>query len=272
MKTFEELILTSGDVAAIKKEVFIDAVRAEAEPRRVFKNLVTVSPRREPRIKVPIYQPITATKVTTEGTLPAETEVTYSTVEITAEEYGVYKRFSRRVQAETDVDVVRLAIEEAGIALANAENQMIADKLEAVTNTVTPETAGTLKMKDILQGIVDVAGRKERATTVVVTPKGLTDLLKDAEFREATTFLQPAPPVITGQIGLVAGLNLFVDDQLDSTKALVMDGKRAGVELIFEDITAEKEIEINRVLKYYFYMSAGFEVINSNAVAVITPV
>jgi len=279
VKSLEELELTSTDINAVAPKVIMDIVEKEARAKRVARQLFRINRdlvgAKGRSIHVPKRGALVAYSVS-EGQAIPESELAYSTVEITPAKVGVRATITQEAIDGTELDVIRDSIEEAGEALANKEDTELLNKLLTFTNwenvSVAPETTGTLSYNDAVKARTKVLVAKYQPNTLVVHPDEEADLLKDAKFIDASQY-GAREPILNGEIGKFAGLKVLVTQNMPAGKAIVMDTTRTAWMAIKRDLqlkrfdNAEKDrVELN------FFMEFGAEVVNTGAIAIITVV
>jgi len=278
MKSIEELAVdvSSTLVQQILPKRILEQVEVAARASRKARNLVRVNRdlvgAKGRSIVIPKRGQLTASSVT-EGVTPTTASVTYTGVTITPSKVGVGVRISQEAINGVELDVINDLINEAGEAIADKEDTDIIAAFtadEAVGATISATSAGKLQYVDILNAKTSIAAQNYKPNILLINPEQEADLLQDSKFIDASQY-GDREPIISGEIGKIAGLKVLVSQNMPSGKALVVDNTRAAMLAIKRDIDLKRKDEASTdSVELYFYTEYGVAIINPEACAIIT--
>lgn len=143
MKSLEELQLTTSDVTAVLPKVIAREVETAARPRRYGRQLLRENTdllgRPGRTIDLPVRGGITAGRVS-EGATSTIVKSAYSTVPVTPFKISAHFIVTQETINAMEMDVIEDFFDEAGHAMADAEDLEIMRELIAGTNTPETET------------------------------------------------------------------------------------------------------------------------------------
>ena len=331
MKSLEELAstITASEINELVPKVILDEVEKAARARRYGRNLIRINDdlvRTKGRsIVIGRRGTLTATDVS-EGSELSSSKISYSSNTITPTKKGVAVHITEEAIEGCELNLIRDAVEEAGIALADKED---ADILKALldytedshtfatagtwtvghplvwvdetesnissvdyddgkvvatgactidakyssltkTNFTEPTTKGTLTYESILDAVTAIRARKWTPKFIVTHPSTLGGILKSSMFVDAAKY-GSQEPIVTGEIGKIAGLKVLVTTQIPSSVALVIDPNRAGWMAIRRKLDMKRwDNPATDSIELYFYVEYGVKLTDSDAVQFIT--
>ncbi len=276
MKTLAELA-DAPNVEAIAPKVIVKQVEVAGRPNRVMAQLLKEN-------RDLIAQSGRVLRIPTRGQITAETDISigsgpttdafeaYSTTNIEVQKSGVLVRIAQEEIDGTQFDIINDHINEGGEALAQAQDAYVENKFteDGAAGTTIAESS-----YDDLYGAV-VAARTAVITdhfnpnVLVIHPDQEGTLLKDNRFIDASRY-GDRDPILNGEIGRLAGLNVLVTAELDSGEALVVDTERAGYLPLKRPVELKREEapDVDSV-NLWFYEEYGAGIVNNDAVAIIT--
>jgi N4-gp56 family major capsid protein len=165
LKSLEELALTTSDVTAVLPKVIAREVEKEARPKRYGRQLCRLNRdlvgRPGRTIDLPVRGAITAGRVS-EGATSTIVKSAYSTIQVTPFKISTAFEVTQETINAMEMDVIEDFFEEAGHALADAEDLEIMRELISGATAVTDTFSGdgsTKKFaltKDLITEIVSV--------------------------------------------------------------------------------------------------------------------
>jgi len=163
MKSLEELATGTSQILDLLPKIILDEVEEAARARRFGRNLVRINEdlvRTKGRsLVIGRRGTLTASSVS-EGGTPTENTLTYSAHTITVGKIGTCVKITQEAIDGAELNLIKDAIAEAGIALADKEDLDIVHELIGYTTASTIAAgAGTLDTgKKILEIVSDPAG------------------------------------------------------------------------------------------------------------------
>jgi len=158
MKSLEELATTTTEVTAMLPKVIIDEVEESARTRRFGRSLVRINDdlvRTKGRsIVIGRRGTLTASAVS-EGSSPTESTLSYTSHTITPSKIGTCAKISQEAIDGLELNLIKEAVTEAGIALADKEDEDIVHELIGYeTDTAVASGAETISTGDKILEIV----------------------------------------------------------------------------------------------------------------------
>jgi len=274
MKGLEELALTTTDIASVLPKIIVDQVEEVARAKRVGRSLVRVNRdlvgAKGRSLYIPKRGALTAYSLSEGEDLSSySTKATYSTVQITPSKIGLQVKITQEAIDGCEFDLIKDHILEAGEAIADKEDKDIITELLTASTSIDAATTGTLAFGDIVKARNKVLTAKYNPNALVIHPDQEADLLQDDRFIDASAY-GAREPILNGEIGKIAGLKVFVTQNMTSGKAIVLDTTRAAVLAIKRELTLKRwdnpstdSVELN------FYMEYGVEIVNDDAICII---
>ena len=151
MKSLEELAIGPGNLPELLTKVILEEVEEAARARRFGRNLVRINEDlvRTKGRELVFYRRTTLTaSKTMPGSIPTESQVSYSPNTLIVDKYAVGTKITQEAMDGSNLDLIRDTIREAGIALADKEDEVILDALferEGKTETLSAGT-GTFNL------------------------------------------------------------------------------------------------------------------------------
>lgn len=282
MKTLEELAAVSTtQIAQLVPKIILDEVEEAARARRFGRVLVRINEdlvRTKGRsIVVGRRRTISAVGVSEGASLKAQEVGTleYVANTITPTKVGTHVEITQESIEGCELNLIRDAITEAGNALAEKEDKDILTTLQACPNTINAEEEGTWSVGDNAYKIITKAVTKIKAFNwspkfLVVHPEGLKGILLSSMFIDASKY-GSNEPILTGEIGKIAGLKVLVTTNVSSKAAIVLDPDRAAWMAIRRHLDMKRwDNPDTDSIELYFYTEYGVAVTDQEALVVIT--
>jgi len=142
MKSLEELAWTTGDLPDLLTKVILAEVEEAARARRFGRNLVRINEdlvRTKGRSIIFYRRGILTAQAVSEGAVPVQSTITYTPNTLTVSKYSVAAKITQEAIDGSHLDLIRDTIREAGIALADKEDNVIVSALLGQESTLTTE-------------------------------------------------------------------------------------------------------------------------------------
>lgn len=282
MKSLEELAtIDTTAVTDLIPKVILDEVEEAARARRFGRNLVRINEdlvRTKGRsIVVGRRGVLSAAGPISEGaSLKAEDAGTlvYTASTITPVKYGTHAGITQEAIEGCELNLIRDAITEAGIALAQKEDEVILTELLTTSNTLNAEDIGTWsvdKAYEIITTAVGMIKAKNWAPKfLLIHPDDLKGILISSMFIDASKY-GSNEPIINGEIGKLAGLKILVSSNMTSGSAIVIDSDRGAWMAVRRHVDMKRwDNPDTDSIELYFYMEYGVDVTDEDAVVKIT--
>ena len=285
MKSLEELgTIKEAQIWDLIPKVILDEVEEAARARRFGRNLVRINEdlvRTKGReIVVGRRSTLSAGSVSEGASLKTSVNagtLTYSASTIHPTKVGTWAVITQEAIEGCELNLIRDAITEAGIALANKEDSDIITELLTTSNTVSAVTNGTWSVN--AYKVISAAVAKIRAANwspkfLVIHPNDLKSILTTDMFIDASKY-GSNEPILNGEIGKIAGLKVLVTTQIPdaSNVALVVDPDRAAWMAIRRHLDMKRwDNPDTDSIELYFYTEYGVELTDSDACVKITDI
>ena len=282
LKSLEELGLTEeASIADLIPSVILAEIEATAQARRFGRNLVKINDdlvRTKGRsIVVGRRGTISATDIGEGDSLSAVDvgTLTYSAHTITPTKKGTHAEITQEAIEGCELNLIRDTITEAGIALADKEDLDIITELLTGSNTINAETEGTFSVNDnaykiICKAVAEIKGKKWNPKFLLIHPDTLAFILASTMFIDASKYGSNTP-ILTGEVGSIAGLKVLVTTNVTSTKAIVVDPDRACWMAIRRHVDMKRwDNPDTDSIQLYFYTEYGLDVTDEDALVIIT--
>jgi len=281
MKSLEELAETTTSIADLVPKVILAEIEEAARARRFGRSLIRINEdliRTKGRSIVIGRRGILSASAVSEGASLKAVDVgtlSYTAHTITPTKKGTHAEITQEAIEGCELNLIRDAITEAGIALANKEDTDIVTELLTGTNIINAETEGTWSVSDnaykiITKAVTAVKGRKWSPKFLVIHPDALKGILQSAMFMDASRY-GSAEPILNGEIGKIAGLKVLVTTNMTSTKAVVVDPDRACWMAIRRSVDMKRwDNPDTDSIELYFYVEYALDVTDDDALEVIT--
>jgi len=281
MKSLEELAETTTSIADLVPKVILAEIEEAARARRFGRSLIRINEdliRTKGRSIVIGRRGILSASAVSEGASLKAVDVgtlSYTAHTITPTKVGTHAEITQEAIEGCELNLIRDAITEAGIALANKEDTDIVAELLTGTNIINAATEGTWSVSDnaykiITKAVTAVKGRKWSPKFLVIHPDALKGILQSAMFMDASRY-GSAEPILNGEIGKIAGLKVLVTTNMTSTKAVVVDPDRACWMAIRRSVDMKRwDNPDTDSIELYFYVEYALDVTDDDALEVIT--
>jgi len=274
MKSLEELgTITSGSLLDVLPKIILDEVETSARAKRFGRQLVRINEdlvRTKGReLIIARLGSLTANTVT-EGSAPTTSEVTVTTPNtITIGKIGLRAWISQEAIDASNIDVIRMQIQEAGIALAVKEDQDIIAALIAGYGSSVAMSGGTLTYAQILSAATNIRGANWDPNVIVMNPAQFAQILNSDMFTDASKY-GGREPLLRGEVGMISGLKVLVTTHMTSGKALVLDTREAGWLAIRRPVDLKRwDNPSTDCVELYFFMEYGVKATRTQAIALI---
>jgi N4-gp56 family major capsid protein len=283
MKSLEELAETTTSIADLVPKVILAEIEEAARARRFGRSLIRINEdliRTKGRSIVIGRRGILSASAVSEGASLKAVDVgtlSYTAHTITPTKVGTHAEITQEAIEGCELNLIRDAITEAGIALANKEDTDIVTELLTGTNTINAATEGTWSVSDnaykiITKAVTEVKSRKWSPKFLVIHPDALKGILQSAMFMDASRY-GSAEPILNGEIGKIAGLKVLVTTNMTSTKAVVVDPDRACWMAIRRSVDMKRwDNPDTDSIELYFYVEYALDVTDDDALEVITDI
>jgi len=284
MKSLEELAtISTTTIADLVPKVILDEVEEAARARRFGRSLVRINEdlvRTKGRSIIVGRRGILSAASVSEGAKLSDQNagtLTYTSNTITPTKVGTHVYITQESIEGCELNLIRDGITEAGIALAQKEDTDIMAALEAGSNTINAETEGTWSVGDnaykiITKAVTTVKGKKWSPKFLVMHPDALKGVLQSTMFIDASKY-GSNEPILTGEIGKIAGLKVLVTTNITSTKAIVVDPDRAAWMAIRRHVDMKRwDNPDTDSIELYFYVEYGVSVTDQDGLVVITTI
>jgi len=215
-----------------------------------------------------------ATTALTDGTEATSTSMTDTKVTLTMAEYGNVITSTSLANVATAGKADLASAELVGINLGETSESLALGALEAGSNTVTPDTAGTLDNLDLREAYTELAGAgiakfEDGRYAMFVNPSQVSDLKGDYIPIAQNTSL---PEATNGMVGSLEGFTI-IESPLVTAGEVVCFGKNAlgkAVGMQPSLVVKEGNDNLNRTVNIGWYGIMKYGIIDENAVRVIT--
>lgn len=282
MKTLEELG-TAGvsQIQDLIPKVILDEVEEAARARRFGRNLVRIN---EDLVRTKGRSIVVGRRGTLSAVSVSEGQslkslgasagtLSYTATTITPGKVGVTAVITQEAIEGCELNLIRDAITEAGIALAQKEDQDIINAFVSGAGTNTINCNGTLTYEKILQAVTAIKAKNWSPKYLVVHPSALGGILTDARFTDVSRY-GSAEPIVNGEIGKILGLKVLVTTNIgtDGNKsALVVDSDRAAWMAIRRHLDMKRwDNPDTDCIELYFYVEYGVAVTDKDAMMLLT--
>jgi len=281
MKSLEELAtIDETAITDLIPKVILQEVEEAARARRFGRSLVRINEdlvRTKGRsIIIGRRATLSAASVSEGASLKAVDAgtLTYSSSTITPSKIGTHCGISQEAIEGCELNLIRDAVTEAGIALAQKEDEDIVTELLTTSNTLNAEDIGTWSA-DKAYVIITTAASMIKAKNwapkfLLIHPDEMRGILVSSLFIDASKY-GSNEPILNGEIGKLAGLKILVTTNIDSGTALVVDSDRAAWMAVRRHVDMKRwDNPDTDAIELYFYMEYGVEVTDEDAVVMIT--
>jgi len=289
MKSLEELATTTTEVTAMLPKVIIDEVEESARTRRFGRSLVRINDdlvRTKGRsIVIGRRGTLTASAVS-EGSSPTESTLSYTSHTITPSKIGTCAKISQEAIDGLELNLIKEAVTEAGIALADKEDEDIVHELIGYeTDTAVASGAETIstgdKILEIVSDPADVVSSVDYYDGKIVT-SGAGTITYAKTTRTYVKEVSTAGSLVYKDIAAAAGdirarkwkanflMKVLVSTQIPDGVSLVVDSTRAGWLAIKRNIDLKRwDNPQTDSVELYFYMEYGVAVTDEDAIVVL---
>jgi len=274
MKSLEELgTITSGSLLDVLPKIILDEVETAAREKRFGRQLVRVNEdltRTKGReLVIGRIGALTAGDVT-EGSSPTQqSELATTANTITIKKIGLKAFISQEAIDASNIDVIRLQIQEAGLAIAKKEDTDILNALIAGRGGSIDMSGGTITYAQIITAATEIRALNFDPNVIVMNPTQFGQILNLDMFTDASKY-GGREPLLRGEVGMISGLKVLVTTQIAAGKALVLDTREAGwlairrpVDLKRWDNPGTDSVEL------YFFMEYGVKATRADAIRFI---
>jgi len=281
MKSLEELAtIDETAITDLIPKVILQEVEEAARARRFGRSLVRINEdlvRTKGRsIIIGRRATLSAASVSEGASLKAVDAgtLTYSSSTITPSKIGTHCGISQEAIEGCELNLIRDAVTEAGIALAQKEDEDIVTELLTTSNTLNAEDIGTWSA-DKAYVIITTAASMIKAKNwapkfLLIHPDEMRGILVSSLFIDASKY-GSNEPILNGEIGKLAGLKILVTTNISSGTALVVDSDRAAWMAVRRHVDMKRwDNPDTDAIELYFYMEYGVEVTDEDAVVMIT--
>jgi len=282
MKTLEELgTITTTIIDELVPKIILDEVEEAARARRFGRSLIKINEdlvrTRGRSIVVGRRTTLTAASVGEGAKLSAVDVSTldYTANTITPTKVGTHAQITQEAIMGSELNLIRDAITEAGIALAQKEDEDILTALLTSSNTINAVSEGTWSVGDnaykiIVKAVTTIKAAKWAPKFLLIHPDGLKGILLSTMFIDASKY-GSNEPILNGEIGKIAGLKILVSTNMTSTKAVVIDPERAAWMAIRRHVDMKRwDNPDTDSIELYFYVEYGVALTDTAACVVIT--
>jgi len=276
MKSLEELGTTgTAQIADLIPKVILDEVEEAARARRFGRALVRINEdlvRTKGRSIVVGRRSTLAAGTVGEGaslksSVNAGTLV-YTATTITPVKVGTWAVITQEAIEGCELNLIKDAITEAGIALADKEDQDIINELLTTTNTIDALAHGTWSVNAynvITAAVTAIRAKNWTPRYLVVSPAALKGILLSNMFIDASKY-GSNEPILTGEIGKIAGLKVLVTTHIPDNVALVVDPDRAAWMAIRRHLDMKRwDNPDTDSIELYFYTEYGVKLTDPDA-------
>lgn len=215
----------------LKAEVITAEVLGLARPDYRMRQLCRVIGMNNLRGSIPI-----ATKLAGFEKVPPLTEAELSANAYTTLDFELWKNVvhvavSREAETISEVNVMRIATQDAAKDLARMENKQIVEAMQGATDIVgtdwSDKSAGD-PLTDIMQAAAAIAGNAYTATHIAMDEVTYADLVSHPKITDA---MQRGTLAVTGRLPAIAGLQIIVDVAVPDDSAFVVAQRAPAVAL-----------------------------------------
>ena len=278
MKSLEELgTISVASLLDVLPRIILEEVETAARVRRFGRQLVRINEdliRTKGRELVIARLGSIVAVSCSEGATPTQEEVAIATPNtITISKIGLKAIITQEAIDSSNIDIIKMQIQEAGFALADKEDaDIIAALLGAQTSgngSIPASGSGTLTYNDIINAAAYIRGGKWEPNVIVLNPAQLDDLLKSDMFTDASKY-GGREPLLRGEVGMISGLKVLVTTVMTAGKALVLDTRQAGYLAIKRPVDLKRwDNPSTDSVELYFFMEYGAKATRIEAIAVI---
>jgi len=282
MKSLEELgTISETTITDLIPKVILEEVEEAARARRFGRALVRIN---EDLVRTKGRSIVVGRRGTLSAVSVNEGEklsskdagtLTYTASTITPGKVGTHCEISNEAIEGCELNLIRDGITEAGIALAQKEDEDIITELLTGTNLINAATEGTWSVGDnaykiITKAVTQIKALKWAPKIIVVHPDALKGILLSTMFLDASKY-GSNEPILNGEIGKIAGLKILVTTNMTSTKAVVIDPDRAAWMAVRRHVDMKRwDNPDTDAIELYFYVEYGLDVTDNDALVVIT--
>jgi len=274
MKSLEELgTITSGSLLDVLPKIILDEVEQAARARRFGRQLVRINEdlTRTKGRELIIARLGTVSAVTcNEGEAPTTSEVGVSTPNtITIGKIGLKAVITQEAIDASNIDIIRMQIQEAGYALAVKEDSDIMTALIAGYGSSVSMAGGTLTYAEIISAAGNIRAYNWEPNVIIMNPAQFSQILASDMFTDASKY-GGREPLLRGEVGMISGLKVLVSTQIASGKALVLDTRQAGYLAIKRPVDLKRwDNPATDSVELYFFMEYGVKATRTEAIALI---
>ena len=215
-----------------------------------------------------------ATTALTDGTEATSTSMTDTKVTLTLAEYGAVITSTSLANVATAGKADLASAELVGINMGETQDALALAALEAGTNTIAADTAGTLDNLDLREAYTDLASAgiakfEDGRYVAFVNPAQVSDIKGDYIPIAQNTNLEAAT---SGVVGSLEGCTIVESSQVTAGKVVVM-GKNALGKAVGQApslVVKEGSDNLGRTVNVGWYGIMKYGIIDQNAVRVIT--
>lgn len=279
MKSLEELAtIGTGTIAELVPRIILEEVEEAARARRFGRSLVKINEdlvRTKGRSIIVGRRGILAAESVGEGASLKAVDVgtlTYSSSTITPTKVGTHCGITQEAIEGCELNLIRDGITEAGIALAQKEDSDIITALLTSSNTLNATGLGTWSVNAygiITTAVTVIKGANWVPKYLIIHPDALKGILLSTMFIDASKY-GSNEPILSGEIGKIAGLKILVTTNMTSTKAVVIDSDRAAWMAIRRHVDMKRwDNPDTDSIELYFYVEYGIALTDTAACVVI---
>jgi len=275
MKSLEELgTITSGSLLDVLPKIILDEVEEAARAKRFGRQLVRLNEdliRTKGRSLIIARLGAVSAGSVTEGSAPGTTgEPTVTTPNtITIGKIGLKAVITQEAIDSSNIDIIRMTIQEAGIALAVKEDTDILAALIAGYGSSVLMSGGTITYNQIVEAAGNIRSQNWEPNVIVMNPAQFSQILSDTMFTDASKY-GGREPLLRGEVGMISNLKVLVTTQIASGKALVLDTRQAGWLAIKRPVDLKRwDNPSTDSVELYFFMEYGTKATRTEAIALI---